>query len=1397
MRVKAALVIMAIIIAFTTANYFLSHSFTKQNLIKAMEQEFLLTLDVADTVVSTKISLLKSNAETVAERLLNADSVEKMLEIMDAQIKEFPEFISLTVYEEKKVIAHYGSHEYHDIFTFEPEYIQTVLSGRRIISSPHYSNNKKEDFVMHISIPMSNDNIMSATISGMFFSDILSGYKLWETGNIFMIDSKGVFISHYRPYLVLEQHNFIEESKTNVKLKTAGEFFQRIIISNHGSGRYFYEEKERLCVYKRVTDSTATWFIAVSAPMDESPLQGLQNGLLLASLLFLIAGAIISIFISRVAIKPFKTIRKQAVQIQAEHENAKLLMDATPFACRLWNKDFEIFDCNEEAVRLFKMKDKQEYIDRYFELSPEFQPDGLRSNEKTYKILKKVFEEGRYVLEWMHQLLDGTLMPAEITLIRLKQKGEEVIAGYTRDLREHKQMMGDIEKRDKLLSVINRVAVVLLTAANEERFKESLVEGMELIGQCMEADCVQIWPNEMRNDTLHFVLKYKWLSAIGRQAPPIANGTAIPYSARWKELFLRGQYLNGPISALPQEDQNLLAPLGLKSTITIPLFYNEKFWGVFCVDDCHMERYFAEGEINILHSAGLMLVNAINRNAQAAEIREVHKRTLLLLNTTPLAVNFWDKDLNLFDCNEEAVRLFKVKDKREYVERFNELSPEYQENGSRSRDLVTIYLNKAFKEGKCTAEWMHQALDGTLLPSEVTLVRVAYEDSYAIAAYVRDLREYKQMMNEIERSAAELEAALKAAEDANHAKSSFLANMSHEMRTPLNAILGLSELTLGAGFLHEEDYMNLEKISNAGMALLSIVNDILDISKIEAGKFIITPIEYDIPSLINDAVTQSIMHRNEKSIEFVLSIDENIPAQLFGDELRVKQIFNNLLSNAFKYTKEGTVEFGIKCIQEDSETVLMTAYVRDTGIGIQPENISKLFEDYAQMDSKANRKIMGSGLGLPIAKRLLDLMGGSIIVESDYGKGSIFKIEIPQGFVSETVIGKKTADNLKSFNYSERKRERDSRLTRISLPYAQVLVVDDVETNLDVAKGLMKPYGMKIDCVTSGQQAIDAISNESVYYNAVFMDHMMPDMDGIEATRLIRKINTEYAKTIPIIALTANAIAGNEKIFLENGFQAFISKPIETTLLDTVIRQWVRSKEQEKKLDIKQINVDGNTFPDNRSGQERRSSSDRRGGLDRRILSDFYHELDMEKGLERFGGDEEVYLKILRSFAVNTRPMLEQVKEVRQETLPNYAITVHGIKGASRGIFAEKIGSKAEALEKAAKSGDFNFVTNNNQDFIETVEHFITLLEDFLGKMDAEKKPKSRKEKLDTETLAKLLAASKNFDMDGADEAMAELERYEYEQDDELVTWLRETLDEADFSRIVKKLSAYKTESNN
>jgi signal transduction histidine kinase/CheY-like chemotaxis protein len=442
------------------------------------------------------------------------------------------------------------------------------------------------------------------------------------------------------------------------------------------------------------------------------------------------------------------------------------------------------------------------------------------------------------------------------------------------------------------------------------------------------------------------------------------------------------------------------------------------------------------------------------------------------------------------------------------------------------------------------------------------------------------------------------------AQSAANAKSNFLANMSHEMRTPLNAIIGLSELSLSSGELAESSADNVAKVYNSGVTLLGLVNDILDLSKIEAGRFEVVPAAYDLPSLINDTVNLNIMRIGEKPIIFDLEVDGSLFSSLYGDELRIKQVFNNLLSNAFKYTRKGRVSWSISS-EHDGESVWLVSEIKDSGIGIRPEDVSKLFMDYNQVDVKSHRAVEGTGLGLAITKNLVQMMDGSIEVESTYGEGSSFHVRLRQGFVSDTRIGDDVAKNLKHFKYSDEKRLRSEKLIRIRLPYARVLVVDDVPVNLDVARGMMQPYQMQIDCVTSGEEAVELVRDGEVRYNAIFMDHMMPVMDGIEATRIIREeIGTDYAKSVPIIALTANAIAGNEELFLGKGFQAFLSKPIDIERMDQVIRKWVRDRELEKELAKKTFERDGEEVPDLRAGSERRKPDDRRARPTRRSGTD-------------------------------------------------------------------------------------------------------------------------------------------------------------------------------------------------
>jgi signal transduction histidine kinase/CheY-like chemotaxis protein len=626
------------------------------------------------------------------------------------------------------------------------------------------------------------------------------------------------------------------------------------------------------------------------------------------------------------------------------------------------------------------------------------------------------------------------------------------------------------------------------------------------------------------------------------------------------------------------------------------------------------------------------------------------------------------------------------------------------------------------------------------------------------------------------------------AEAASQAKSAFLATVSHELRTPLNAIIGLSEVELRED-LSKRTRSNLEKILNSGSNLLAIVNDILDISKIEAGGLEITPTDFDVPTLVNDVVQLNIVRIGSKNITFDLKINETTPLRLRGDELRVKQVLNNLLSNAFKYTQKGRVAFHVHNRREGNDAVVRFA-VRDTGIGIKRDEIGKLFKEYSQMKSRPDHNIEGTGLGLSITKHLVELMGGTIRVKSKYGRGSVFIVTLRLKIVDRTPIGPETADNLRKFRFMENRRRGRSSLVRAYMPYGRVLVVDDVVTNLDVAKGLMMPYGLTIDCVLSGQEAVDIIRATpdgvpaSEKYDIIFMDHMMPGMDGVETTRVIRgEIGTEYARTVPIIALTANALSGSNEMFLQNGFDGFISKPIDIFRLDAVLNKWVNDKQSAK-------------TPWGTEGTGKRRpmpQDDVQSGILKELHADC---VDLEAGVDRYEG-ETAYLRILQSYVLHTPPLLEKLsmgklKNPSKEEMREYTTVVHGLKGSSYGICADPVGKRAEALELAAKAGEWEMVQAGSDALVELTETLLAQLRELLKNVE-ERAPKSRKERQrrpspDPATLEKMLFAARHFKTSQMEDLLAELEGFDYDSGADLVAWLREQTDSIEYDAIAERL---------
>jgi signal transduction histidine kinase/CheY-like chemotaxis protein/HPt (histidine-containing phosphotransfer) domain-containing protein len=579
----------------------------------------------------------------------------------------------------------------------------------------------------------------------------------------------------------------------------------------------------------------------------------------------------------------------------------------------------------------------------------------------------------------------------------------------------------------------------------------------------------------------------------------------------------------------------------------------------------------------------------------------------------------------------------------------------------------------------------------------------------------------------VQERTVELEKQTEIAIRANQAKSQFLATMSHEIRTPLNAVIGLSEIVLRRGKLPETSRNDIQQIHQSGSSLLGIINDILDISKIEAGGFELIPVEYETASLLSDTVMLNRVRIASKPIAFALEISGDFPLMLVGDELRIKEVLNNLLSNAIKYTKEGSVTLSVawESISGRENEALVRFGVRDTGIGIRREDILKLFSGYTQLDTKENRNIEGTGLGLEISKKLVEMMGGSIAVESEYGKGSVFTAEIVQGIAGYKPIGEETAEKLRGFNYAAGMKGED--IDRSWMPYGKVLVVDDLPVNLQIARGLLEPYGLLVDTAESGQKAIELVEAENPRYDLILMDHMMPGMDGIEAVRIIRqKPGSEYGRSVPIIALTANALVGNSEMFLSKGFSGFIPKPIDIFQLDGALNKFVRDKRtmSNGQLAMSKENAGQNKLP----------------GKDANFPFPDIPGVDVKKGIAMTGGTEKGYRDVLAMLSKNVEERLPLFQTPPDsDALPMFIVQAHSLKSSTASIGAAEVSAGAARLEAAGRAGDLAFIREYLGDFFECltalVKNIGIALQTASGEDDAKGLPNGKNRETDVSTV--------------------------------------------------------------
>ena len=705
-------------------------------------------------------------------------------------------------------------------------------------------------------------------------------------------------------------------------------------------------------------------------------------------------------------------------------------------------------------------------------------------------------------------------------------------------------IMMERERQEYLMRTIDNVAFALLAIAveDEKQFDDALHEGLTEVAQCVDVDGIYVWQNLTVDNDHQFDLQAKWTNSTEGtyRSEPMRTQYSYNETPNWDKRFSEGLPLNATRSQLTEQEQAILGP-SAQSVLILPVHLHDHFWGTVFFEDCKRNRNFTEDEMNLLQSASFMIVSAIRRKKQAARINEVNARVKLMLDATPIGCFLWNSNLEAFDCNPATLSLFSIEDREEMLVKVKNLAPQCQANGECSKQLFEAHLKIAFEEGRDDFEWICCTSNGTLFPVEVNFRRVRYGDEFVVAGYMRDMREQKRLINEIEERGQQLEQALAEVQAASQSKTNFLSNTSHEMRTPMNAIIGMSLIGKTADNISSKDDA-FEKIESASSHLLGVINDILDMSKIEAGKFDIYEEPFNLEKTLQTVLNIVLFRMEQKGQILQIDIGTDVPPVIISDAQRLTQVLTNLLSNAIKFTPDGKeIRLTVEAINQTSTYCSLKFSIIDEGIGISKEQQSRIFTPFEQAEASTTREFGGTGLGLTISKHIVDLMGGQIWIESELGSGATFSfvIDVEYQDTEQTTC----EDNVQYENET--------------YPGKCVLMAEDIDINRDIFLTVLEPTGLEVICVENGEDAVKAFTENPNKFHLIFMDVQMPIIDGHEASRQIRALDIPRAKEIPIVAMTANVFRDDIEKCLNAGMNAHLGKPLDFDAVAATLRKYL------------------------------------------------------------------------------------------------------------------------------------------------------------------------------------------------------------------------------------------------